>query len=113
MRKIEFSLEDDQTIIQSRSEGLTWQQIADKLSWSRNKVIERGRRIISKEKEIEYQNKALEIKNSLKREKRANVSDNRASLPAGHPTTWSLISNGLENPFKKGYALSFIGRNKS
>jgi hypothetical protein len=74
----------DQTIHQMRAAGATWAAIGTTLGLSRNTIIERGRRI-----------HATGGPNVIPRPVRAPEEDpNRAALPAGHPISWGLLTNG-------------------
>ena len=74
----------DQTIHQMRAAGATWAAIGTTLGLSRNTIIERGRRI-----------QATGGPRSIPRPVRIPEEDlNRAALPAGHPVSWGLLTNG-------------------
>jgi hypothetical protein len=73
----------DDTIISMRAAGETWKVIGLALGLSRNTVIERGRRLNAQAAPVTPA---------------APEPDDRAvgpvgALPAGHPTTWGLISD--------------------
>ncbi len=74
----------DAIICELRRNGETWATIGYTLGLSRNTVIERGRRL-----------RAEAPLRTLQPIVEKLVSDdpNRASLPAGHPITWGLLSS--------------------
>jgi hypothetical protein len=70
----------DTRIRQLRSEGATWDKIADELRLARSAVIERGRRIGARPPPPEFV---------------TPLDDpDRGPLPAGHPRTWGAINAG-------------------
>jgi len=74
----------DTAIRTMRAEGQTWAAIGRSLGLSRNTVIERGRRLCA------HAPKRMAAPAAAKL-----VSDdpNRATLPAGHPLTWGLLTD--------------------
>ncbi|MBB5373625.1 hypothetical protein HNP71_001889 [Acidocella aromatica] len=80
----------DQTICEMRAAGETWSAIGRRLGLARSTVIERGRRL-----------RASAPVKSLMLPKRDDMLDdpNRPPLPAGHPLTWSLLT---DEPFPEG-----------
>lgn len=74
----------DQTILSMRAAGATWAAIGTALGLSRNTIIERGRRI-----------NALGGPAALPKPAREPEDDaNRPALPAGHPVSWGLLTDG-------------------
>ena len=74
----------DDTIRAMRGGGFSWAEIGRVLSLSRNTVIERGRRLHA-EAPPRVKMEAREIQ--------ALDDPNRPPLPAGHPLTWSLLTD--------------------
>ncbi len=79
-----WSASADLVIRNMRAEGQTWAAIGRSLGLSRNTVIERGRRLCAQAPK----RTAAPVVAKL-------VSDdpNRATLPAGHPLTWGLLTD--------------------
>ena len=82
--RLDWTPAADATILTMRAYGATWSTIGEKLGLSRNSVIERGRRI-----------NALGGPRNLTRPARPPVAEpNREPLAAGHPTAWSVLTEG-------------------
>jgi len=83
--------EADSLIRAMRLERRTWADIGRSLGLSRNTVIERGRRILAV---------APPLPCKPVQEKIVSDDPNRLPLPAGHPLTWTLLT---DEPFP-GYS---------
>ncbi len=79
-KKLQWTAAQDLTIRRMRIEGATWDAIAAVLGVSRYTVIERGRRIGAPRPPPEF--------------RPAPEDPNRDPLPAGHPRSWSAITDG-------------------
>lgn len=77
-----WSAAADRTICEMRSEGATWAMIGRTLGLSRNTVIERGRRLRAQ----------APARTVVVQEKPISEDPNRLPLRAGHPITWSLLT---------------------
>ncbi len=73
----------DRTIREMRTSGATWAVIGRTLGLSRNTVIERGRRLRA---EAPPRQAAIQ-------EPAISEDPNRLPLRAGHPITWSLLTD--------------------
>lgn len=73
----------DRTLRALRADGLVWDAIAARMGLSRWTVIERGRRI-----------GAPRVAPAAEDVAELPADPRRAPLPAGHPVTWALLTDG-------------------
>ena len=78
-QKLHWSEATDTVLRRARAEGHTWDNIAALLGVSRWTAIERGRRIGARRPPVEF----------IPRPDRF-----RPPLPAGHPRSWGLLTQG-------------------
>jgi hypothetical protein len=79
-RKLPWTEAQDAQLRRLRAEGATWDVIADLLCMTRWAVIERGRRIGARLPPPDFVPPPEDPA--------------RASLPAGHPSSWGAITQG-------------------
>ena len=82
--KITWSNEADGAILRLRAAGIPWHKLAAELRVGRNSVIERARRLGLPAVKIDRP-PSLQCK---------AVRDDRLPLGAGHPISWSVITDG-------------------
>ncbi|MBN8874089.1 MAG: AsnC family protein [Rhodospirillales bacterium] len=79
-KKIEWTQAQDLQIRRMRAEGASWDAIAAVLGITRWTVIERGRRIGARRPPPDF--------------RPAPESPSRDPLPAGHPRSWGVLTQG-------------------
>lgn len=80
-QKLHWTQVQDNQIKRLRAEGASWDAVAAALGMSRWTVIDRGRRLGARR---------LPPRQVLPRPE----DPGRAPLPAGHPQTWSMLTDG-------------------
>lgn len=108
-KNVNTELEDD-LILKACILGWTWEKIAKELNWSRDRTVERGRRLNARDKAAEvHRLNPVEEVSVEKIYGQVNLESKRfTALPAGHPRTWDLISKGMPNPFNTKKFEEFI-----
>lgn len=86
VKTLDWTEEQDQTILKMHADGKTWREIAAVLNISRTTVTERGHKL----KLLSHDHK--KIQNEEENPYSISSCDNRHTLKTGHPLTWGLIS---------------------
>ena len=114
-RKKYSTAEEDDVILKGCILGWSWFRIAEELGWSTDRAKERGYRLNAHRKAEEFNRLNPKIvEQTLVNERKLANPDNRRlfTLPAGHPTMWDIIANGMQNPFNTRLFEEFVPKPK-